>query len=213
MSDEGVNPRRYIGDVVPVPDPTRLTTDQLDRAVDNILQLVDAKRQVLEEKLNALQAQFVEREARIDAISDHIAKAHEVALQDVRDAIVARATVQRHEEKFNAIQIQFSEQKETLDRSLASAKEAAERRYTSDNLATAKSEAAFTKQIDQLGYLTQQTTKATDDKIDDLKARIQALEGIRKGGDQVFGWIIGAGGVIVAIITVAVAIMRDGHTP
>ena len=35
----------------------------------------------------------------------------------------------------------------------------------------------FTKQIDQIGALIQATGKATDDKIDDLKTRLNSIEG------------------------------------
>lgn len=58
-----------------------------------------------------------------------------------------------------------------------------------------KTEAGFTKQID-----------GQNSKIDDLKERVQLSEGTKRGGNELWGYIVGAGG----LLGIAWAIFHSG---
>jgi hypothetical protein len=94
-----------------------------------------------------------------------------------------------------------------VDAALQAAKEAVGEQNKSNALAIAKSEATFTKQIDQIGVLISTMQKGIDDKIDDMKSRLQAIEGQKKGGSDVWAIVIAIAGLAVAVV-VAVAMFR-----
>src|SRR4030095_3859037 len=83
----------------------------------------------------------------------------------------------------------------------------------SSALAIAKSEAATTKQIDQLSVLIQTMTKAFDDKISDLKDRFNRLEGHGTGISAAWGYLVGAVAVFGAIMAFVLRRYRgfEGH--
>src|SRR6185369_6029345 len=145
-------------DLRPVPDPTLLTTQQLLRENLWLREVLETRLNGMDKAIELLQATADKFPARID---EKI-----VSLQQV------------HEEKFNSIQVQFKERdvrteqtskdsKVAIDAALQATKESSVEQNKSFALATAKSEAGFSKQIDQLGVLIQTMTKAFDDKIDD----------------------------------------------
>lgn len=132
-----------------------------------------------------------------------------------------------HNEKFNSIATQFRERdvrteqsskdsKVAVDAALQAAKEAVGEQNKSSALAIAKSEAATTKQIDQIQQFIGSGNKATDDKIDDIKERLTRIEGTAEGttatkhdntqGNQ---WAVGLAVVVaVAVIEVAVRLIK-----
>ena len=188
-------------EVRPVPDPTRLTTEQLNREIaalrEVVLRAQLSLREIIETRLDAadqairlLQSSADKFPARID---EKIA-----ALKEVHDQRFAEI-VNTHGEKFNSIQTQFRERdvrteqsskdsKVAVDAALQAAKEAVGEQNKSSALAIAKSETSTVKQIDQLAVLIQNGTKALDDKIGDLKERLTRLEGTgigeRRSGDE-----------------------------
>ena len=111
------------------------------------------------------------------------------------------------DEKFKSVAQQFSERDTAVGAALQAAKEAVGEQNKSSALSIAKSEAATTKQIDLIGASIGSTTGALNDKIDDLKMRLTAMEGRGQG--------MGASGMIlfmvvsslVSIAAVAVTIL------
>ena len=145
-----------------------------------------------------------------------------------------------HDEKFASIQNQFTERdtrteqtsrdsKVAVDAALQAAKEAVGEQNKSNALAIAKSEAAFTKQIDQISTLIQTTVKGVDDKIDDIKTRLTLIEGNTVGRTEnhqesqsnkqtsqssnslILSVVFGIGGLVIGIGGFVVAIMSHGH--
>jgi len=162
-------------DLRPVPDPTLLTTQQLLRENLWLREVLETRLNGMDKAIELLQSTADKFPARID---EKIA-----SLQQV------------HEEKFNSIQVQFKERdvrteqtskdsKVAIDAALQATKESSVEQNKSFALATAKSEAGFSKQIDQLGVLIQTMTKAFDDKIDDIKERLTRSEGVGSGEHQ-----------------------------
>lgn len=90
--------------------------------------------------------------------------------------------------------------KVAVDAALQAAKEAVGEQNKSSALAIAKSETATTKQIDQLGILIQNNTKAFDDKISDLKDRLTRIEGMGQGASAMWGWVAGGIGLLLSVM-------------
>ncbi len=118
------------------------------------------------------------------------------------------AVRQLHEEKFDSIDIRFMERdkrvdqavrdaKTSADAALQAAKEAVSEQNKSNTLSIAKSESAFTKQIDNLG-----------DKINDVKDRMNVIEGRSKGIGDSWGFLVGAVGIALAVATIIFEIVQ-----
>jgi hypothetical protein len=184
----------------PVPDPTILTTQQLTRAIESV-------REILE--------------ARLDAMDKSV-----VLLQNTVDKSPTIAEIfAKHEEKFHSIEVQFRERdirteqsakdsKVAVDAALQAAKEAVGEQNKSSALAIAKSETGTTKQIDAIISLITATTKGIDEKIDDIKDRFNKIEnyqqaesGRAKGMGDTWGYIVGAIGLAIAVISSAISII------
>lgn len=177
-------------DIRPVPDPTILTTQQLVREMALLRELMET-RFTEAASVNALSVKILE--TRLESMD----KAVEL-LQTSSDKIPSyvdeklNSLKEIHEEKFNSVQTQFKERdtrteqtskdsKVAVDAALQAAKEAVGEQNKSSALAIAKSEASTVKQIDQLGLLIQQMTKAADDKFNDVKERLTRIEGKEQG--------------------------------
>ncbi len=118
-----------------------------------------------------------------------------------------------HEERFASISNQFIERdvrteqasrdsKVAVDAALKAAKEAVEEQNKSNALAIAKSEAGFTKQIDQIGILVSTTQKGNDERFEDIKGRLVLLEGVRRGGSEIWAYMIAIAGLAIAILAI-----------
>jgi hypothetical protein len=158
--------------LVPVPDPTVLTTAALLREIASL-------REILEQRLNG-----------IDARNAQFHEAFKIMEYAKRTLVEADNTYQ---EKFRSIDIQFAERdkrleqtsrdsKTAVDAALQAAKEAVEKQNQSSALAIAKSETSTLKQIDSIGTQMADMRRALDDKSEDLKERLTRLEAIAVGG-------------------------------
>lgn len=175
MVDDSVT----LPNLVPRPDPTLLTTQQLNAAV------------------MGLQTQFQRDVASLERIItvrlDGMQQATEL-LQAAADKMPSEVDIKvahlqnLHAERFNSIALQFAERdtrieqsskdsKTAVDAALQAAKEAVGAQTEASERAIAKSETATAKQIDQQGTLISTATKALDDKIGDLKERLTLIEG------------------------------------
>jgi hypothetical protein len=151
----------------PVPDPTVLTTQQLERAISGLREILEARLNGMDKALSLTHEELNRR-----ATEGSLKVSH---LRELSD------------EKFSSIQTQFLERdtrteqtsrdsKVAVDAALQAAKEAVGEQNKSSALAIAKSESATTKQIDQLVVLISTGTNAQDSKINDIKDRITTLE-------------------------------------
>jgi hypothetical protein len=206
----------------PVPDPTLLTTQQLERAIAG-------SREIVESEINGI---------------DKIVALH----QDILNKLPAQIAESAHhlreltEERFKSVATQFAERdirteqtsrdsKVAVDAALQAAKEAVGEQNKSSALAIAKSESATTKQIDQIQTIIGATNDALNGKIEDIKERMASLENrltadaaARTAGHQIGvdnrqrgadGWAVisAVGGLIVGALLVAAAFMaiHAGH--
>lgn len=155
-----------------VTDPSQLTTRQILREVS-----------LLEDKLVT---RMLAEEKSIDKLVSQIEK-----VPDIIDHSLVQINAV-HAEKFNSIQTQFRERdtraeqtskdsKTAVDAALQAAKEAVGEQNKSSALAISKSEVAVTKQIDQIYTLIAAANKTTDEKINDLKSRLDQNVGQEVG--------------------------------
>lgn len=228
--------------VVPMPDPTRMTTAQLLMAISSLKELVftrldgndkamelfndnitrvptDTDKQISHLKgLHDSRFEQLERSfnVRFDGIEAHALAVREILetrmngndtavklLQESSDRIPntvdekISALEEVNQEKFDSIQTQFRERdvrsereskdnKVAVDAALSAQKEASAAQNDSNITAIAKSEAGFTKQIDQISVLIANGSKSLDDKINELKERFLFGQGIvQEKKDQV----------------------------
>jgi len=119
------------------------------------------------------------------------------------------------DEQFYAVSERTKEQKEdgrlALDAAFQSAKDAVALQTEASEKAIAKSEAATTKQIDALGVVVEKSSQAKDEKIDDLKTRLDKLEGRREGvssSTALLLAIVGALAAVAVIVSIVVALSQ-----
>ena len=211
-----VNPADPQGST-PVPDPTLLTSQALSVAVDSLKELMRAE----------IHGRAV--------LVDYRFEAHERASELLQKIMDAQPGISEkllgnlrtlHEEKFMSIQTQFQERdtrteqtsrdsKVAVDAALQAAKEAVGEQNKSSALAIAKSEAATTKQIDQMGTLVGSTTAGLNDKIDDIKDRITRIEGTTLGHREGFTTTTAIVGIAIALtgLVFGYGLTRASSTP
>jgi hypothetical protein len=200
------------GGSVPVPDPTALTTANLRREIDALKELFEIRIEATEKVINAQQAAWVTRESSLSG-----------AAHSQRELLMAEIEKSRAvtNEVFQRIDVQFIERdKRTEQLALASstaiaaalqaAKEAVGAQNNSNSIAIAKSESSTLESLRQLRELFLSENKATNDKVDDLKTRLDKGEGGSAGRMQglssVGGMLVG-GAVIIGVIISAVALI------
>lgn len=82
---------------------------------------------------------------------------------------------------------------------IASLKELVNTRLNSMDKAIEKSEGIFTKQVDQISVLISTSIRSIDSKITDLQTRVNQHEGSNKGMKDMYGWVVGIAGIVVAV--------------
>lgn len=98
---------------------------------------------------------------------------------------------------------------------MQAAKEAVGEQNKASSSAIAKSEAAMTKQIDQIMTLIQTCIKGLDDKITDMKDRLTRVESLKEGASasvtdhRASGqYIVMFVSVLISVVAVSVAILH-----
>jgi hypothetical protein len=183
-----------------LPDPTYLTTQQLLREIANLeLRLTD-KIESIEKAIVVAHEDLVRVPTAVDKA---ILTLHDLAWERFTTVDV----------KFQGIATQFSERdtrveqtrkeaKDALDAALQAAKELVGGQQQANTISINKSEAGTKEQIAALGTTFVQNSKATDEKIDDLKDRLTRIEGQGKGRGDAWSYIIAALSIIVALFAV-----------
>lgn len=200
----------------PIPDPTLLTTRQLNREIGALKEVVFTRLDGMDKALEV----FTSNLNRVPSDVDK-------QVSGLKQLIYER--IERVEERFKSITIQFAEQEKrqeqasrnastAVEAALQAAKDAVNAQNTSNSLAIAKSEAATAKSIDTIQLLIQTAIATLDGKIDDVKERLTRIEGQATGEttaqrlsqtDQqntvgiiglIAGALIGVAGVVVAIM-------------
>jgi hypothetical protein len=206
-------------------------TGQVDRKLNNLRDLLNSRIDAISQFSSAEARGLLKIiETRIDGMD----KATELLRENfsvvptemdrqityLREFMVARidSTQVARDERFHSIDLQFRERdirtdlssrdsKVAVDAALQAAKEAVGEQNKSSALAIAKSETSTTKQIDQLQNLIQSNNDTTNDKINDIKARLDRGDGLTRGGDQNRSEKRLDSGLSAAIVGVCVAML------
>jgi hypothetical protein len=185
-------------------DPSRLTTQQLDRAIVD-LRTEMATRLDADEKAAVLSHEDVVR------VPTTVDKAIQGLRELVEDKIDKLSSVTG--EHFLRIDAQFVERDKRADQltiasstAIAAALQAQKEAVAEQNKASAesiaKSEAATGEAISQLRTLDQSNIAALQAQLSDLKSRIDKNEGHVTGTGDTYNWLfaaIGCGGVLLAM--------------
>jgi hypothetical protein len=109
---------------------------------------------------------------------------------------------------------QKKDTKDALDAALAAAKEAVANQSTSSEKSITKSETATIERIKAVETLLTQSTIASNDKVDDLKSRIVAIEAVKLGNVEQDTTIRSRGvdmrgnmAIIISIITSVISVV------
>jgi deoxyribodipyrimidine photolyase len=156
----------------PDPDPTLLTTQQMLREVEELKDLVFTR-------LDAMDKAVI-------LVTGNTAVTTGLQISHLKELFA---------EKFETISLQFKERdvrteqmatqtKVAVDAALQAAEKAVGKQNEAFQTATAKSELSVTKQIDQLGTLFQNSTRALEEKINELRDRFNRGEGVGAGRDN-----------------------------
>lgn len=197
--------------IKPDPDPTVLTTQNLQREIHAVLDLLDARRDGVEKALDV----------RLDGMDKAL-----VLLQHAVDKSPSIGEVYaQFNEKFNGIANQFRERdvrteqtakegKVSIDAALQAAKEAVGEQNKSNTAAIDKSEKATTKQLELIVQNMGTLEKGLVQQINDLKERQatadsnnRSVEGNKHGVTQVWGVVLAIGGVITGLIIASAAVI------
>jgi hypothetical protein len=200
MATRGVNdaespPRGYQEGrgLVPIPDPTLLTTELVDKAIDNLRKELQTRFDAMDTAADLLHEDYVRVPNQVDRAILNIRELMEGKINLISARVEEAMNVSN--EKFASIGTQFIERdtrteqtaagvKIAVDAALQAAKEAVAEQNRSFALATGKSETATMKQIDALGLAIQTANKGLDDKIADMKDRLTRIEGMDLGSNR-----------------------------
>jgi hypothetical protein len=185
-SDQAPQPQPMI--TFPVSDPSALTTDQLRRETRALRELVSTRLDAMDKAVQLLQA-TVDRQPTPSVLQERtvaLEKVVEQKFQTIEKQLASAAEIEA--EKFEGVARQFIERDERTEQlsiadktaiaaALQAQKEAAGATNESNSVALTKMEGNFTKLIDQGQALIASVVKNTDEKINDLKSRLDRGEG------------------------------------
>lgn len=186
---------------VPVPDPTVLTTQQLYREIAMMRELLEAKAGC---QADALARHENEAQRRFIEIGQINTKFSELTLREVQQL------KQLHDERFATVGMRFDERdkrfeqidkanKDAIAAALVGAKELTNVQNIANNQAFEKSQVNFSKQIDQISEILRTITRSTEDKIGDLKTRLDTIEAKKAGSSENWSGLISVAGLIISI--------------
>jgi hypothetical protein len=198
--------------MVPIPDPTALTNELVTKANLALRELLESEitrtreiSGVYQEWFNTIPAMVSGQavlEGKISALTEVVA--------------VFKQTVN---ERFELGDVQTEKAardvKSAVDAAFAAAKEAVGEQNKANSASITKSEGSFTKAIDQLSDTVKLNTKATDDKIGDLKDRLVAMEnrgiGHRQGLSDTGAMVIGGIALVSVVISLVSFFVHVAH--
>lgn len=162
-------PRGYqaSGGLVPVPDPTVLTTQALYREIAALRELMQTQLEALKLRLDHCDNQIEQHGGEIGVAATHLRNFLEEKIAKL-DAVCS--------EKFTGVAAQFSERDTRTDQRAGDTKLAVDAAFAAAKEATAKIEAGFTKQIDGTFVLIDTKTGNIESNIADIKERFSTIE-------------------------------------
>jgi hypothetical protein len=201
-------------------DLTRVPT-AVDKAILGL-------RELIETRLNCVENDVLGVHAALDRCGHDVAEqiTHLRALMDQKIETAAAELGGRIEnradvasERFTRIDTQFIERDKRTDQlsladktavaaALQAAKEAVGAQNTSNSIAIAKSESSTVESIKQLQTLFNSAIDGLNDKVNDVKSRLDRGEGRTNGIGDSWGVVVGLGGLVIAAVAVVELFLR-----
>jgi O6-methylguanine-DNA--protein-cysteine methyltransferase len=182
---------------LPTPDPTPLTNEAVERAINAIRDYTDGQLDVLRERLRGIDTATEVLNTTVTRVPTETQKevAHLKSLMD---------------ERFQSVQTQFAERDTRQERESRDNKIAVDAAFAAQKEIAAKQDESNAKAIEKSEKATEKIIDAQSGKIDDLKERLTAVEAIKRGGQQAYAGIYAALGVATAIIGIFLFVTRKG---
>jgi ribosomal protein L16 Arg81 hydroxylase len=203
------------GDVRPVPDPTLLTTQQLNQAIGALRELVFTRIDAMEEAIEVSHNDFVRVPTQVD-----------MAVAAAQELLLSRIDANRLllDERFEFIKKQLNDRDFAQIEKAKETKTAVDAAFSAAERAVGKSEASTSKQIDDLSKLVVNAVNSLNGNINDVKDRCTRLESAKIGATEatvvrqasnfnaanILGIIFGLVGMVVGLVGVFSFIT---HTP
>lgn len=165
----------------PDPDPTAMTTAQLEKAIINVDALNVSRIEIITARLDAM-------DKAVDLLQK-FPTAIDVAINHLKEL---------HDEKFRGISTQFKERDIRIDQRAVDTQKAVDAAFAAAKETFGKSETGFTEQIKGLTTLVNEKAKSADDKLGDVKDRLTTIESRSKGAGDVWGYLVGVAGILIA---------------
>lgn len=167
--------------MVPVPDPSTLTRVEVNAAKEDLRREMRSDREYI---LGEIRRVNDVTDQKFDSVDQRFLE------RDARTATAAQ------------------ENRISLDAALSAAKEAVSEQNKANAQAIAKSELATQKQIDSQGTLMSSSFGAMNDKIADLKTRLDTGAGGHQALAAGWGYLIGAISAVALVIAVVIAVVK-----
>lgn len=182
------------GDRVPAPDPTRLTTQALHRALAGLRELIEIRLEGMDKATERLATDTAElrrsaennRELQREDVERQLAALREFLMTKIDGLETAIA------QRFNTVGIQFSERDErlrladierqkSLDAALAAQKSDVNLQNLANTRAAEKAETAAKESISSLGELTSSSLASLGEQIRRVESRLDRGEATQVG--------------------------------
>jgi hypothetical protein len=205
-------PRGYVtgGGLVPVPDPTVLTTQQLRQEINSLREIIEARISGQEHRFEAIEITVSQRKSDIETGVGHVQslldekiKTYAEKMGGQLDTLIAETA-----EKFAGVAAQFSERDTRTDQRAGDTKLAVDAAFAAAKEATAKIEAGFTKQIDSITGIIDTKTANLDGRITDVKDAVNRMTGHTRGIGDSWGILVA---VIMAGLVIVEIVLRQTH--
>lgn len=190
----------------PVPDPTVLTSQALQREVAGLKELFETRLDAMDKAITLLQSR-ADQSPSIDVVSESVISLRKLFIEKFR-----RVDTQISERDTRTEQT-ATESSKAIAAALQAAKEAVSEQNKSNAASMEKTEMALTKQLDQQQVLMRQTTEALESQVDDLKERINLAEGRTRGIGDGWGYIVGAVGAMIALAALIMQLTSKRQAP
>ena len=178
-ADDPHNP----GELLPRPDPTRLTTDQLRRELSALREILTARLDAMDRATQLLDETVNRTPTVIQTAISHLKELHEERFRSTEQVSVTR--LNGIEQQFAERDVRTEQASIATDSALKAALQAAKEAVFENSQAAAKAaekvELSFTKQIDQIGLRIDTIVKGYDDRLTEIKERIDRGEGSTSG--------------------------------
>jgi hypothetical protein len=202
-----------MGDLVPIPDPTLLTSALVEKAMLSLESKLETRFNAMDKAADLLHADFTRVPTEMDRAITHLRELLTADINKLKEA---------NDEVFKRIEVQFTERDKRTDQlalasstaiaaALQAAKEAVGAQNTSNSIAIAKSESSTLESLRQLRELFTSVTNAINSKVEDIKTRLDKGEGQPKGGGDAWGIFVGAGGMVIAVVSVIALVLTRLH--